>query len=77
MSTYKTILYELEHLGPCGFDELVRSLPDLSWNQVFEAVDSLSRNGTVTLQKRTKFNYLISLRPEPPAARPERSRTVT
>lgn len=57
-----TILHELEQLGPCGFDELVRSRPDLSWNQIFEAVDFLSRSGSVTLQKRSRFNYLISLR---------------
>ena len=69
-----TILYELEQLGPCGFDELLRSLPDLSWDQVFEAVDFLSRNGRVTLQKRTRFEYLISRRREPtvPALVPDR-----
>ena len=60
-----TILYGLEQLGPCGFDELVRSLPDLSWDQVFEAVDLLSRSGSVTLRKRARFDYLISLRCQP------------
>jgi len=69
------ILHELEHLGPCGFDELVRSLPAFSWNQIFEAVDCLSRNGAVALQKRNRFNYLVSRRLGP-AARPQRNQTV-
>lgn len=59
-----TIFHELEQLGPCGFDELVRSLPGLSWDQIFETVDFLSRSGNVMLQKRNRFDYLISLRPQ-------------
>jgi hypothetical protein len=69
------ILHELEHVGPCGFDQLVRSLPECSWNQIFAAVDCLSRNGAVALQKRNRFNYLVSRRPEP-AARPQSTHRV-
>jgi len=73
--TATMILHELERVGPCGFDELVRSLPECSWNQVFAAIDCLSRSGAVALQKRNRFNYLVSLRSEP-AARPQGNRAV-
>lgn len=36
----------LEYHGACSLDELVDALPDFSWNQVFLAVDSMSRDGS-------------------------------
>ena len=56
------ILRKLEHLGPFTLDELVQALPDCTWNQVFLAVDRLSRDGTVFLQRPTRFEYVVAAR---------------
>jgi hypothetical protein len=42
----------LEYHGACSLDELVDALPDFSWNQVFLAVDSMSRDGSLRLVHR-------------------------
>ena len=44
---------------PLRIEEIVGRLPCLSWNQVFLAVDSLSRKGLITLQRQA-FGYLVS-----------------
>jgi hypothetical protein len=54
------ILDHLARLGPCGFDQLVRALPAYSWNQIFHAVDHLSREGALNLRKSSRFAYSIS-----------------
>ena len=56
------ILQELERLGPCTLEEFVRVLPDYTWNQVFAAVDRLSRDGTVLLRRPTRFEYVVAVR---------------
>ena len=58
------ILHELKRLGACTFDELVRALSDYSWNQVFMAVDQLSRDGRLLLTRQGRFDYLISIGPQ-------------
>lgn len=38
----------LEELGTdCSMEELLTLCPELTWNQVFLAIDSLSRNGQI------------------------------
>ncbi|MEW6542277.1 MAG: hypothetical protein AB1411_01555 [Nitrospirota bacterium] len=37
-------------------EQLSRQLPQLSWNEIFHAVDALSRQGVVLLRKRG-FEY--------------------
>ena len=44
---------------PLPMEEIVGRLPCLSWNQVFLAVDSLSRKGLINLKRRA-FSYLVS-----------------
>jgi hypothetical protein len=39
-------------------EEIVRRLPQLSWNQIFQSVDSLSRRGDIILMRRG-FDYEI------------------
>jgi len=39
-------------------DEIVGRLPTLSWNQVFLAVDSLSRKGMIILER--PYGYTLS-----------------
>jgi imidazoleglycerol phosphate synthase glutamine amidotransferase subunit HisH len=34
------------------FEEIIEKLPELTWNQVFLAVDSLSRRGDIVLTRQ-------------------------
>jgi len=56
------IFQTLVRTGPCAFDDLVRALPSYSWNQVFAAVDRLSREGTLRLSHPTRCDYHVSIR---------------
>jgi hypothetical protein len=58
------IFQELQRSGACTFEELVTALPDYSWNQVFIAVDQLSRDGLLQLKRQGRFDYLISTAPK-------------
>ena len=53
----------LARVGTCTLEELNERLPYSSWNQVFAAVDRLSREGTVTLQRPDSSDYRLSLAP--------------
>jgi hypothetical protein len=44
---------------PLPIEEIVGRLPGLGWNQVFLAVDSLSRKGLIIL-KRHAYSYIVS-----------------
>ena len=57
------IRQELARVGACTLEELNERLPYSSWNQVFSAVDRLSRAGTVTLQRPNSSDYILSLAP--------------
>lgn len=58
------ILLRLEREGPCNLDTLIQELPAYSWNQLFAAIDRLSRNGALTLQPLpSRFDYLVSIKP--------------
>jgi hypothetical protein len=46
---------------PLTLEEVTERLPQLSWNQVFLAVDSLSRRGGIIL-KRRGYEYEVSAR---------------
>jgi hypothetical protein len=41
-------------------DELIQKVPELSWNELFLAVDRLSRRGVISL-RRCGFDYELSL----------------
>ena len=41
---------------PLTFEEIIDKIPELSWNQVFLAVDALSRRGEIILSRRG-FEY--------------------
>ena len=44
------IRQELARVGTCTFQELREKLPDYSWNQVFTAMNRLTRDGTVAIK---------------------------
>ncbi len=58
----REIFQALVRMGPCAFEDLVRALPSYSWNQVFAAVDRLSREGTLRLSHPARCDYQVSIR---------------
>jgi hypothetical protein len=53
----------LRHLGQqrsCTMEELCRATSCFTLNQVFLAIDRLSRNGKISLRHPSRFTYLIS-----------------
>jgi hypothetical protein len=55
------IVRTLEYNGSCSLDQLVDALSGFSWNQVFAAVDSMSRDGRLRLVHPHRFGIQISL----------------
>jgi hypothetical protein len=44
----------------CDLEELVLECPGLTWNQVFLAVDHLSRSGEIALMPRGRGMYTLT-----------------
>jgi hypothetical protein len=55
------ILGEVQRMHGCDLDTLTKSLPDLSWNQVINEVDRLSRRGMVRVTFGVERRYMIRL----------------
>ena len=55
------ILGEVKRMHGCDLDTLMMSLPDLSWNQIFDEVDRLSRQGKVLVTYGIEHRYMIHL----------------
>jgi hypothetical protein len=47
----------------CDLEEVARQCTDLTWNQVFLAVDRLSRNGKIKLTPRDRGTYTLTFLP--------------
>ena len=45
----------------CELEDLARRSPNLTWNQVFLAVDHLSRTGEVRLVHAREGDFMVSL----------------
>ena len=43
----------------CDMEEIARQRPDLTWNQVFLAVDRLSRRGEIRLVPKGRGMYTV------------------
>lgn len=46
------VLSVLKSSGALTIEQATAKLPELSWNEVFHAVDALSRRGDIVLRKR-------------------------
>lgn len=57
----EAIVEKLRNDGPCSFDEVVTSLPNSSWGEIFVAVDCMSRDGRLLLRKLGFSTYQVSL----------------
>jgi hypothetical protein len=61
MPIEEAILEQLRISGPCCLDDVVTYLPDLSWGQVFNAVDRMSKDGRVLISQLGYSTYQIAL----------------
>jgi hypothetical protein len=50
------VLQHLQTAHPVILDQIVEDTPELSWNQIFQTVDALSRRGVISLRRRG-FEY--------------------
>jgi len=64
LSIEEAIVDTLQRCGPCCLEEVVTSLPNFSWGEVFLAVDRMSRRGRVSLLELGCSTYQITLRPQ-------------
>ena len=49
VDVHDAVLHRLEAVGTCLFDDLVEALGQYAWDEVFLAVDEMSRNGELIL----------------------------
>lgn len=57
------IFQEVAWRGPLRLEELMDKLPAYGWNQIFSAVDRLSRDNRLSLQRVGRGIYLVRLGP--------------
>lgn len=57
----QAIVHDLMAHGTCQVEDMVERLEGFTWNQVFSAIDRLSRDGTLALQRPARFGYQISI----------------
>jgi len=58
----ETLVLDLLHkAGSLTIDQMTAKLPELSWSELFETIDALSRRGTIILQRRG-FQYELRAR---------------
>ena len=62
MRLEEAISETLQKTGPCCLDDLVHTLPNFSWGEVFLAVDRMSRDGRLLLRQLGGSTYQIDLR---------------
>jgi hypothetical protein len=61
----------LHRAHACELEEVTRQCPNLTWNQVFFAVDRLSRSGEIVLLPRGRGSYTVTF-PHRQDGRPDR-----
>jgi hypothetical protein len=61
MPIEEAIIKKLCENGPCSLDDIVTSLPNSSWGNIFAAIDRMSRNGRVFLRQLGYSTYQVSL----------------
>jgi hypothetical protein len=62
MPLEEAIVDTLQRRGPCCLQDVHMSLPNVSWGEVFLAVDRMSRHGRVSLLQLGSSTYQITLR---------------
>lgn len=57
----QAIIHDLAAHGISPVEEVFGRLTEFTWNQVFAAIDRLSRDGTLALQRSARFGYDIAV----------------
>jgi len=57
------VMHHLQTVHPVILDQIIEDIPQLSWNQIFETVDTLSRRGIISLRRRG-YEYEVSPIPQ-------------
>jgi hypothetical protein len=70
-ATAQTVMEIVLRSPGCDLEELVLECPGLMWNQVFLAVDHLSRSGEIMLMPGDRGTYTVTF-PHRQDGRPER-----
>ena len=70
-ATAQTVMEIVLRSPGCDLEELVLECPGLTWNQVFLAVDRLSRSGELILVSRGRGTYTVTF-PHRQDGRPDR-----
>ncbi len=58
------ILERVSKRAPVNLEDMTFLLPGCTWNQLFSAIDHLSREGKVALRRVGRCTYLLSLGPQ-------------
>jgi hypothetical protein len=61
----------VRRIPSCDLEEIMRQCVNLTWNQVFFAVDRLSRSGEIRLAPRDGGSYSLTI-PQRQERRPDR-----
>lgn len=61
VSAAEVVTEMLRKTSPCCLDDLVTYLPNLSWGEVFVAVDRMSRDGRLLLRQLGYSSYQVTL----------------
>ena len=62
------VLEIVQQTPGCDVDDLAAHCPDVTWNQVFLALDRLSRSGLVVLKQSGLGHYSVTALPEGPSS---------
>ena len=54
----------LRRRGPCSLDDVVKTLSNFMWAEIFLAVDRMSRDGRLSLRQLGGSTYQLELRSE-------------
>lgn len=71
------IVETLQRSGPCCLDDVVTSLPNSGWGEVFAAVDRMSRDGRLLLDQQSYSAYQVSLGSQFSHSTSSRTREIT
>jgi hypothetical protein len=63
MLSIEEAIIEKLRSGPCGFDDIVTGFPDVSWRDLFVAVDCMSRDGRLAPLQIDPSTHQITLGP--------------
>ena len=61
ISVEDAVVEVLESTGPCCLDDLTMRFPNHDWSDIFLAVDQMSRDGRLVLQRIHGLGYQVSI----------------